>query len=306
MIDKLIEKLKKNKEDVLIEKIMNNQSLSEKELLFILSILEELSESKTILEYIHQYEGIFPKLYYELMKFKINAYMDLKQYDEAKRNILNELEVPYIPQDFEKFLKDCLKEINYYLNEDKFLLKVKDLDNLDQMTSEQILMSLSQLKNFNLLPYLDKVQTLLIRQDIPNITKSLLLATLSDLKIDYEFALCKDGIHFLYNPIHAKDLRSYASFIYLHQILEERVSKKMDINDFALTKQIGEMYLLSIYPKDLNELDVWNLYYALFKVMQDIKKENFIFSDEVEFYYQKNQHEVDNYIQKIHDLLKNF
>ena len=110
MIEKLIEKLNKENQQELSLKIKRQEKLNEQEILKVLETLKTFNASKEILALLNQYEDAFPKQYYQLMQFRINALLDLKQYEEAKRKVLNELEMPYIPSDFEIFLKDCLKE----------------------------------------------------------------------------------------------------------------------------------------------------------------------------------------------------
>ena len=288
MMEELVEKLKKENQKELSDKIANHIQLDEQEVLMVLNSLKELNCAKEILNVVATYLDHYPKQYYVFLQFQIDALLDLKQYDEAKRKVFNELEMPYIPADFEIFLKDRLKEIEFYLQEDRYVLQVKDLNHLDQLDEAHLLVILPQLKNFNLVPYLCKIQTLLIRQDIQDITKSLLLATLSDLKINYEFAMTKDGIHYLINPIELKDLRDYSSFQYLQTLLKQK-AHLLPINDYTSIQQLIETYLLYLYPKNLTSQECQHLFYGTIHVLHDLKKEQKLLKEEYEEYIQKNR-----------------
>lgn len=305
MIEKLFEKLNKENQQELSLKIKRQEKLNEQEILKVLETLKTFNASKEILALLNQYEDAFPKQYYQLMQFRINALLDLKQYEEAKRKVLNELEMPYIPLDFEIFLKNCLKEIDFYLNEDKFTLQVKDLQRLDQLDDAHLLIILPQLKNFNLYPYLDKIQTLFLRQDIQDMTKSLLLATLSDLKIDYEFAVFKNNVQYLIHPIELKDLREYPSFQYLQNLIQQKANE-FEMSDYTNFKQLIETYLLNLYPQDLSFKECDHLFYGTVKVFHELKKEQELLKDEYLNHLEKYSSEVEKYYQKVMDLLKSF
>ena len=123
MIEKLIEKLNKENQQELSLKIKRQEKLNEQEILKVLETLKTFNASKEILALLNQYEDAFPKQYYQLMQFRINALLDLKQYEEAKRKVLNELEMPYIPSDFEIFCNEITKKCLCRKNVEIFLLR---------------------------------------------------------------------------------------------------------------------------------------------------------------------------------------
>ncbi len=303
MNEQVLKYLKQTKQNCLVDKCLNNDKLNEEEIILLIITHLNLNYPQEALQLVNMYENHISKKYYDFCECKINAYIDNKLFEEAKRIILNELDVPYIPDDFEKFLKSSLKDVNYGLNETKFELRASDLKNLDKLTETELMLILPQLQLFNLNPYIQQIQTIFNRSDISNITKSLLLATLTDLKIDSNFCIQKHQKTFLINPIKAKDLRLFESFIYLQNKIKE-ISIQLEVNDLSIFKQLIEMLLLEQYPYELTLSEADSLFYAVIKFINDVK-ESPIQNQEFMNYYSLHSKDVDKYYEILLSLLKN-
>lgn len=158
-------------------------------------------------------EKIVKKKYYDFLKVKIFLFQKTNNLFEAKRLIINELELPYIPLDIEKYLRSSLSEINAIINFESAKINSLDVSELINASEEVIISNLENLKNINLRNYLLEIQFILNRKDLSNLLKSLILALLADQQIDYNFNFSKDDKYFIFNPSKSIDLRKMQSFI---------------------------------------------------------------------------------------------
>ena len=120
-------------------------------------------------------EKIVKKKYYDFLKVKIFLFQKTNNLFEAKRLIINELELPYIPLDIEKYLRSSLSEINAIINFESAKINSLDVSELINASEEVIISNLENLKNINLRNYLLEIQFILNRKDLSNLLKFKLL-----------------------------------------------------------------------------------------------------------------------------------
>ena len=199
-------------------------------------------------------EKIVKKKYYDFLKVKIFLFQKTNNLFEAKRLIINELELPYIPLDIEKYLRSSLSEINAIINFESAKINSLEVSELINASEEVIISNLENLKNINLRNYLLEIQFILNRKDLSNLLKSLILALLAEQQIDYNFNFSKDDKYFIFNPSKSIDLRKMQSFIDLEN-MAKKYENKLDVTQYDFLKKLLKMFLLDIYPQIVEKED---------------------------------------------------
>lgn len=213
---------------------------------YVIKCYEE-KQYKDGLKSIHDNENLISKKYYEIIKYKLLFLMELDKFIDATILIKEELKVPYVPREFEKFLLEKQKEISFILRDkQRHKLSIEDLENIDKLDSESLLYVLPYLKDFNIKHLNNEFQNIFNNEEISNIVKSLLIAALSDYKFDYNFTITKENTLIKFNPLTVFDIRNSENFIYIEKRLQ--LLGNIEINVIELIKRLVITYLLYIYP----------------------------------------------------------
>lgn len=228
--------------------------MDEETLLKKINDLINKNQFQEALDLLLSQEKIVKKKYYDFLKIKIFLFQKTNNLFEAKRLIINELELPYIPLDIEKYLRSSLSEINAIINFESAKINSLDVSELINASEEVIISNLENLKNINLRNYLLEIQFILNRKDLSNLLKSLILALLADQQIDYNFNFSKDDKYFIFNPSKSIDLRKMQSFIDLEN-MAKKYENKLDVTQYDFLKKLLKMFLLDIYPQIVEKED---------------------------------------------------
>lgn len=275
---------------------------NEEDLLIKLSECNEKEEYKKGLDLIKDNEDIIVKKYYDVTKYKILFLMGLNKNIDALLIIKNELDVPYVPKDFLAFLNEKQKEINIILSDKtNKTLSYDEIANIDLVDEKTLIRMLSRLKEFNLNGLVNKFQSILNNGSISSLTKTLLIATLSDYKLDYDFTIVKNDVLIKFNPKTVKDIRENENYIYLERKLID--TNDLTINEIDLLKRLYMTYLLDIYPLIVSENycdDIYTAVYLLASNMLNIPLSN----DFLDKNYNSNKKNVDKIIERINILLE--
>ena len=228
---------------------------NEDELLTCLEEYIKRNACKEALKLIEENYSLIVKKYYQICKIKIQCLIKLEEYIDASIIIKEELGVPYIPLEFENFLKESQKFVFNKLHEKKqSTLTIEQLEKIDQVDDQRLVAMLSYLKDYNLKPFINKFQNIFDNKEITNITKTLLIACLSDYQLDANFDVIKENTHIKFNPISVFDIRSGENFVYLNN--ELRNIEKLEINTLEFIIKLAMTYLLDIYPLVISEARV--------------------------------------------------
>ncbi len=275
---------------------------NEEDLLIKLSECNEKEEYKKGLDLIKDNEDIIVKKYYDVTKYKILFLMGLNKNIDALLIIKNELDVPYVPKDFLAFLNEKQKEINIILSDKtNKTLSYDEIANIDLVDEKTLIRMLSRLKEFNLNGLVNKFQSIFNNGSISSLTKTLLIATLSDYKLDYDFTIVKNDVLIKFNPKTVKDIRENENYIYLERKLID--TNDLTINEIDLLKRLYMTYLLDIYPLIVSENycdDIYTAVYLLASNMLNIPLSN----DFLDKNYNSNKKNVDKIIERINILLE--
>ncbi|WP_434324963.1 DUF3196 family protein [Mycoplasma capricolum] len=198
--------------------------------------------------------------YYDQILKKIKELVEKNNLTKALDIINQELEISYIPSDFEKSLYKIKKEIKekqyhqlnktYSISEIKALLNSKN--NLDQIVG------IKNLININIRLIIDEIKKYLLNTNNVYENKSLLLISLSDQQIDQEFEVFKDKkTSFLVNPKLLNIKEIYNTYYQVENQILEIINQK-DIFLIQTCKQVLFSYFLYKFPyvESLNANDV--------------------------------------------------
>ncbi|ABC01125.1 DUF3196 family protein [Mycoplasma capricolum] len=198
--------------------------------------------------------------YYDQILKKIKELVEKNNLTKALDIINQELEISYIPSDFEKSLYKIKKEIKekqyhqlnktYSISEIKALLNSKN--NLDQIVG------IKNLININIRLIIDEIKKYLLNINNVYENKSLLLISLSDQQIDQEFEVLKDKkTSFLVIPKLLNIKEIYNTYYQVENQILEIINQK-DIFLIQTCKQVLFSYFLYKFPyvESLNANDV--------------------------------------------------
>ncbi|KEZ19026.1 DUF3196 family protein [Mycoplasma capricolum] len=188
--------------------------------------------------------------YYDQILKKIKELVEKNNLTKALDIINQELEISYIPSDFEKSLYKVKKEIKekqyhqlnktYSISEIKSLLNSKN--NLDQIVG------IKNLININIRLIIDEIKKYLLNTNNVYENKSLLLISLSDQQIDQEFEVLKDKkTSFLVNPKLLNIKEIYNTYYQVENQILEIINQK-DIFLIQTCKQVLFSYFLYKFP----------------------------------------------------------
>ncbi|WP_434335636.1 DUF3196 family protein [Mycoplasma capricolum subsp. capricolum] len=188
--------------------------------------------------------------YYDQILKKIKELVEKNNLTKALDIINQELEINYIPSDFEKSLYKIKKEIKekqyhqlnktYSVSEIKALLNSKN--NLDQIVG------IKNLININIRLIIDEIKKYLLNTNNVYENKSLLLISLSDQQIDQEFEVFKDKkTSFLVNPKLLNIKEIYNTYYQVENQILEIINQK-DIFLIQTCKQVLFSYFLYKFP----------------------------------------------------------
>ena len=274
------------------------------EIKLLLSIEELYKDNnyQECLKIIEENEDVIIKKYYEIIPFKINCLIKLNKLIDALLIIKEELNVPYIPPLFETFLKEKKKEIELVLKDkNKSSISYDDIEMIDEVDEATLLSLLTQLKNFNLSNLKEKFQNIFSNQNITDLTKSLLIACLSDNKLDADFVVIKEEVLIMFNPSNVFDIRDSENLSYIQRKLNQ--IKDIEINTLEIINRLIMTYLLNIYPLQIEEEDCDNLLVACVMLASSMMN-NYIKNADLEQIYLKNSTKINKLCEKINNLLE--
>ena len=275
---------------------------NEENLIIKLQDLYEKKEFSKGLEIMKENEDLIKKKYYDITKLKILFLMGLNKNIDALLIIKNELDVPYVPKDFLSFLNEKQKEINIILNDkSNKTLAYEEIANIDLVDEKTLITMLSRLKEFNLNNLIEKFQNIFNNDKISSLTKTLLIASLSDYKLDCVFTIKKNDVLIKFNPKTVKDIRENENYLYLEKMLLN--TNNLTINEVDLLKRLYMTYLLDIYPLIVSEQyckDIYTAVYLLASNMLNIPISN----DFLTKNYYPCKKNVDKIVERINILLE--
>ncbi|WP_342258460.1 DUF3196 family protein [Spiroplasma endosymbiont of Dioctria linearis] len=192
------------------------------------------------------------KNYYEEIMQKISEAMAENDYDKAFKIVCDELNAPYVPQDFEKQLEQMQKKIMEKLNfnEKNFINwttnKVVDImsKKLDQ---ESHLMAFDALRGLNARLILEEIKAYLLDSEIKPEYKTFLIMVLIEQLVDQEIFIEKNGSTIAINPskFNLKEAQEILKDI---ELKIEQTIYDSNPSLFTICQHIANSYFYNVFP----------------------------------------------------------
>ena len=275
---------------------------NELELIEQLLKCKENNDFKEGLNLIEKYENLVSKKYYEITKLKIEFLINLDKLIDASLIIKEELKVPYIPKDFHEFLNEKNSLINVlFSDKTQKHITFEDIENIDKVDSNTLLQFIPSLKEFNLNLITKQLQTIFDNNQISSLTKSLLIACLSDYKLNHQFSIVKEDTLIKFNPLTVFDIREGDNFKFIGNELKKFVD--LEVNLLEIIGRLTMTYLLDLYPLVISESYCEDILTASLLLVSQMTG-NDILDEKYELIYQTNTEKIDKIAEKMNILIE--
>lgn len=148
--------------------------------------------------------------YYDEVIRRITELINDEEYEEAKRLIANELEMPYVPKEAEEKLHELLDEL-HYLNPVQKELSDTKIEQFMSSDNDHQLLAVNELDHRNLREYIPLCERYLSSDGFAN-AKALLIDSLIAQQIDHVFTCRKAQEKISFNPSAMKRVNETVSY----------------------------------------------------------------------------------------------
>ena len=204
--------------------------------------------------------------YYQEIKTEIDTYLQNKNYEEALFVIKKELEMPYIPSEFETYLIQTKKDIIFLLNENK-----KDSEeSLETLLNQMLhgkpqvqLMAVSKLINHNLRSCVNEIKEYFSKQPLPEAVL-LLIDALAEQEIQEEFTVKKNGIEYTFYGDSITPVSKSEGFLKANEELNKLYDKNPSMLQIARKVLVNKAYQYLPLSYEIEEVD---------QLLEEVQKE---------------------------------
>ena len=189
--------------------------------------------------------------YYDETLVKIEDLIKEENYEEAKRLILNELEISYVPKEFEEKLYDLLSLIN----EKTFKILHLNIDDIEKylfMDDLHQLQAVSELDKLNLRDHISLCDKYL-KSNCNEAARAYLIQSLIIQQINHVFVCDKNGEKISFNPSNMSNIEETGGYRSCLNALSEVFMKEPSMLQIAHELLYKE--LLMALPEQLDEND---------------------------------------------------
>ncbi len=258
-----------NKYQQIINKLKDTKNNDELFILLNAYINEKLYEDA--IKLIENNSQLVKEKPLHIIKLHIELLLSLELFDEASIAYKKYLELPYISQEVEEYLK----EIPSLIEERKDVNKNKTytIDEIDEILTShydqgKIMDVLFSLDNYNILKLLTPIEIFLLRKDVhPNLRTYALISLVSN-NISSPVQILKDGNKITVVPNKLKPPFCDDNFKKVIKYIESELYKDPSVQQIAF--QLLNNYVLDCYPDDvLNDVDLNEFCLALTSLAKD-------------------------------------
>ena len=194
--------------------------------------------------------------YYDEILDKINSLIENKEFDEAKRIILNELDMPYIPLEIDNKLKLALDEVKFNSMIINNSLSDEDIVSYLNQDENHQLLAVNELNKRNLREYKNIVNDYLLSNGFKN-GKVLLIDSMINQEINDEFKYKDNDIEYIFNPSKIKPITKNESYLLCLNKLNDIYMKEPSL--LIMANQLLYKEAILMLPKELNDNDIESL-----------------------------------------------
>jgi tetratricopeptide (TPR) repeat protein len=165
--------------------------------------------------------------YYFLIRYKLEALIDLGRDEIALSVVEQELKMPYIPKEYDEYFRLLFKNLNQkikLLKKQAELLAITDADLVDKLNNtidpEKLLVMIDLIGKRNARNMVNNLRTFFENSKIPPFVKLSLAEVLHDQAIDFNFKVLTDKETNTINPVKLTPLFNQTSFIVAKNLVE--------------------------------------------------------------------------------------
>ena len=258
-----------NKYQQIINKLKDTKNNDELFILLNAYINEKLYEDA--IKLIENNSQLVKEKPLHIIKLHIELLLSLELFDEASIAYKKYLELPYISQEVEEYLK----EIPSLIEERKDVNKNKTytIDEIDEILTThydqgKIMDVLFSLDNYNILKLLTPIEIFLLRKDVHPSLRTYAGISLVSNNISSPVQILKDGKKITVVPNKLKPPFCDDNFKKVIKYIESELYKDPSIQQIAF--QLLNNYVLDCYPDDvLNDVDLNEFCLALTSLAKD-------------------------------------
>lgn len=258
-----------NKYQQIINKLKDTKNNDELFILLNAYINEKLYEDA--IKLIENNSQLVKEKPLHIIKLHIELLLSLELFDEASIAYKKYLELPYISQEVEEYLK----EIPSLIEERKDVNKNKTytIDEIDEILTShydqgKIMDVLFSLDNYNILKLLTPIEIFLLRKDVHPSLRTYALISLVSNNISSPVQILKDGKKITVVPNKLKPPFCDDNFRKVIKYIESELYKDPSVQQIAF--QLLNNYVLDCYPDDvLNDVDLNEFCLALTSLAKD-------------------------------------
>lgn len=258
-----------NKYQQIINKLKDTKNNDELFILLNAYINEKLYEDA--IKLIENNSQLVKEKPLHIIKLHIELLLSLELFDEASIAYKKYLELPYISQEVEEYLK----EIPSLIEERKDVNKNKTytIDEIDEILTThydqgKIMDVLFSLDNYNILKLLTPIEIFLLRKDVHPSLRTYALISLVSNNISSPVQILKDGNKITVVPNKLKPPFCDDNFRKVIKYIESELYKDPSVQQIAF--QLLNNYVLDCYPDDvLNDVDLNEFCLALTSLAKD-------------------------------------
>lgn len=197
--------------------------------------------------------------YYDELKQEITTLILDKKFDEALFLVKKELQMPYIPSEFESFLLQTKKDLIYSISDNQKEME-ESLDSLfNKLFSgkpQLELYAVSKLCDRNLRVCIKEIQDYFSKQPTPE-AMALLIDAIAEQEIDEEFTIVKNGVEYSFYGDAITPVSKSKGFLLADKKLSELYVKEPSLLQLAKKILIHKAY--RYLPLSYEEIEVDSL-----------------------------------------------
>ena len=258
-----------NKYQQIINKLKDTKNNDELFILLNAYINEKLYEDA--IKLIENNSQLVKEKPLHIIKLHIELLLSLELFDEASIAYKKYLELPYMSQEVEEYLKQkpSLIEERKDVNKNK----TYTIDEIDEILTThydqgKIMDVLFSLDNYNILKLLTPIEIFLLRKDVHPSLRTYALISLVSNNISSPVQILKDGKKITVVPNKLKPPFCDDNFKKVIKYIESELYKDPSVQQIAF--QLLNNYVLDCYPDDvLNDVDLNEFCLALTSLAKD-------------------------------------
>lgn len=203
--------------------------------------------------------------YYDETIKKIEKLIKEKEYEEAKRLILNELDIAYVPKDFEEKLYELLQIVKDNSFKETQLSDETIIDYLKSDETHQLI-AVNALNKKNLRDYIDLCEKYLCTNSFKN-AKALLIESLINQEINHTFKYIDDDRELSFNPSELKPILEDENYKKCLAILQDTYMKEPSL--LIMAEQLLYKEAMFMLPETISDDNIDNLVEKIVMFIKD-------------------------------------